>query len=112
MLRATVKGFERFDELDKEIEAACIRALDAAAEEGARAASEIAAQRHRTGAMERMEVSPAAGDIDGFSSGFRSAAWYARFQNDGTTRGITPLRFFQKGRSAGRRRLLAELDRL
>lgn len=139
MITATVKGFDHFDEVTDQVEQICVEALNAAAREGAQVASAIAARRSDTGTMATMHVVAATGDIDGYTSGFRSAAWYAVFQNFGTlvsrrrrvsaatlrrrssgsgqarlaknagASGITPLRFFDAGRREGRRRLLAEI---
>lgn len=140
-LTASVKGFDHFDELAHDIAETCVRALDAAAHEGAAVASGIASERSQTGKMAHMEVVDPEGDVDGYVSGFRSEAWYAWFQSAGTggnrTRkvkastlrhrssssglarserfggntGITPLHFFEEGRTAGRRKLIEEIDR-
>jgi hypothetical protein len=86
--------------------------LERASEAGARAASDAAASRKRTGRMAEMETLPVEGTPTGWTGGFRSKAWYAGFQSRGTRGGITALGFLEKGRSEARRDLLARLKRL
>jgi hypothetical protein len=113
--------------------------LRAAAEEGAKVASDASRSRQRTGKMAKMEVLPARETPRGFQGGFRSRAWYAGFQSYGTkgqrnrrvsaatlrrrqssseqarqssSLGISPLGFLEKGRTAMRRALIARLNRL
>lgn len=117
-------------------------AMEDAAEVGAREAARAAAGRRRTGTMVKMEVLPVVGTPTGWQSGFSSKAWYAHFQSSGTlgsrrrsvkastqrrresasgqartaklgaSPGITPLHFFEKGRTAARKYLKERLSRL
>jgi hypothetical protein len=100
------------EELARELEQAARVALRAACEDGARTASAVAQTRRRTGLMAQMELLPVIETPRGLSSGFRSRAWYAHFQSRGTRRGITPLRFLEKGRAEARRSLVDRLNRL
>ncbi|MBA2642654.1 MAG: hypothetical protein H0U82_07000 [Actinobacteria bacterium] len=86
--------------------------LAEATEEGARVASAAASSRRRTGRMAEMEVLPVKGTPTGWTGGFKSRAWYAGFQSRGTSGGITPLGFLEKGRTEARKSLIARLNRL
>lgn len=139
--KTSVRSFQQFPALSRKVERLAQRAVQAAAVEGAAAASVVAGQRTRTGRMQRMEVVSAHGTRQGYAAGFGSDAWYAGFQNDGTrsrrTRrvkestlrrrsspsgmarrqragqhpGVPPLRFFEAGQRAGRVALRRELER-
>lgn len=140
-LHSTVKDFEHFREFGEEVDLACEGAINAGSRAGADAASAIAAQRSKSGEMEKMEISEASGDVDGYTGGFSSDAWYAWFQSAGTLaarsrqlkrggawrstpsgakryakvsggQGITPLHFFETGRTVGRAKMIEELARL
>ena len=117
-------------------------ALTAAAEVGAHVASEASMSRKRTGRMAKMDVLETVGTPIGWAGGFRSEAFYAGFQSDGTlgsrrrkvsaaterrrasasgqaratrsgsNRGIKPLGFLEKGRTAAKLELLERLNRL
>ena len=99
-------------EFAKRVNAQVRDAVADAAETGAEVASQAAAARRRTGRMQEMEVLPVKGTHDGWEGGFRSRAFYARFQSGGTKGGITPLHFFEKGRAAARKSLRERLSRL
>lgn len=66
MLRANFNGFERFNEVSDDIDRLCIAALDEAA-----AAAASVADANAFIPLE-LDVQPAEGTIDGFSSGIRS----------------------------------------
>jgi len=145
VFRASVKGFEKFSELNADIDELCVAALNEAAEIAGQVATDAAS------IPLELEVQPAAGDVNGFSSGIRSrkqgkeGVLIATFFDSGTLAGRTrklkrPRRdhwtvtrggsafsaerhpivegegipaeqFFSKARSAGRRALLARIDR-
>lgn len=145
MLSASVKGFEKFSEVSADIDALCLAALEEAAAEAAQVAQQQAS------VPLDIEVAPAAGDVDGFSSGIRSnkrgkeGARIAPFFDGGTLagrrrklksnrrdqwqvnrsgsaytahrhpivegEGIPAEGFFGKARAAGKRKLLARIDR-
>jgi len=124
VIKAELTVFDHFDEVTDDVDRLAQRAVHAAAEAGARVASEIAAERSQSGTMAEMEVIGTHGYEAGWQAGFKSRAWYAWFQDRGTLgrrrpaakrpgrirthepgTGIEPLRFFEKGRAAGRRAL-------
>lgn len=87
--------------------------LGHASKTGAAVASSIAATRSRSGTMADMELLEVEGNAAaGWDGGFRSKAWYAGFQNKGTSRGIVGLHFLEKGRTAARKQLVDRLNRL
>ena len=86
--------------------------LEDATQDGAKAASAASQSRRRSGLMAQMEILPVMKTPRGFSSGFRSKAWYAKFQSKGTKRGITPLRFLEAGRTVARRSIVDRMNRL
>lgn len=72
MISSRIKVFSRFPEITREVERLAVRAVEAAAREGAAAAEQAARPGLKRRA--RMEVVPVAGDVDGYSAGFRSTA--------------------------------------
>lgn len=86
--------------------------IQQATEDGAEVARAAAQSRRRTGRMAEMEVFPVQATPRGYVGGFRSKAWYAKFQNKGTSRGITALGFLEKGRTAMRKSFTERLNRL
>lgn len=96
----------------RRIEAQVPRLLAEATEDGADVASKASLSRRRTGRMSEMETLPVQPTPRGFAGGFRSKAWYAKFQSKGTRTGIAPLDFLEKGRTAARKSLVARLNRL
>lgn len=97
MLTATVKGFEKFQDVNADIDALCLAALEEAAAEAAQVA-----QASSSVPLE-IEVARAAGDVEGFSSGIRSK----KTGKEGVR--IAP--FFDGGTLAGRRRKLKQAGR-
>lgn len=130
------------DAMARRIEQQAREAMAPACKEGADVASKASLSRRRTGRMAEMEVLPTVPTPRGYSAGFRSKAWYAGFQSTGTggsrsrkvkastlrrrqsasgqaraarfggNRGITPLGFLEKGRTAARKALIDRLNRL
>jgi hypothetical protein len=129
------------DEFARAIERQARIELERAMEEGAEVASQASLPRRRTGRMAQMDVLPVIPTPTGYQGAFRSRAFYAGFQSSGTggtrkrkvraatlrrrqtpsgqarqaaygSRGITPLGFLEKGRSAARKSLVARLNRL
>lgn len=112
----------KFPAITREVNELAKRAVTAAANEGARAATSVARQRLKTGRMSAIIVTPVRGSVDGWEASFVSPVVYAWFQNYGTlgnrrkrlkqsprtsrTRepgtGIEPLRFLDVGKAAGR----------
>lgn len=107
-------------------------AADEGAKVGGAAAAAIAAQRSETGAMAAIRIEPAVPrESTGWVAAFVSPVYYAWFQNFGTlgsrkralkrqptgnrTRdpgtGIKPLHFLEAGRRAGRKAMIARLER-
>lgn len=124
MIKAEIKVFDQFPEITAEVDRLAQAGVRAAAEAGAKVAASIASERSASGEMANMEIVAAHGYEAGFQAGFRSRAWYAWFQDRGTLgrrrpkpkqpghlrthepgTGIEPLRFFEKGRAAGRKAL-------
>lgn len=119
-----------FAEITDRVNAIARNGVQAAAEEGARVAGELASQREKTGRMAAMRVLPARGALDGWEASFESPVFYAWFQNDGTLgnrdralkqpprtnrdrepgTGVKPLHFLDAGRRAGRKALIAVLE--
>lgn len=99
-------------EFAKHVNAKVADAVADASEDGAKVASAASQARRRTGHMAEMEILPVRGTPSGWTGGFRSKAWYAGFQSRGTKRGITPLKFLEKGRTEARKSLIARLNRL
>lgn len=99
-------------DLAKRVNAQVRDAVQDAVEEGARVASRESLARRRTGKMAQIDVLPVRGTPTGWEAGFKSRAFYARMQSGGTARGVTALRFLEKGRTAARKYLKARLDRL
>lgn len=89
MITATVKGFERWGEVTADIDKLCIEALDEAAHEAAAVADANAF------IPLELEVQPAVGDIEGFSSGIVS-------RKRGRTEPVRIAPFFDQGTLAGR----------
>lgn len=117
------------------------RAVEAAAREGAAAASAVASQRSKSGRMAAIRPDNAIGTPDGWRASFVSPVHYAWYQNYGTlgsrrkklkastlarrstpsgqarlarvqgSAGIEPLRFLEAGRRAGRKALLETITR-
>ncbi len=100
------------DEFAKRVNRATRDAVQDAVEVGAREASAAAQSRTRTGKMAQMEVLDVRGTPTGWQAGFKSRAFYADWQSRGTKRGITPLGFLEKGRSAAHKNLIDRLNRL
>lgn len=130
------------DEFAKRVNRATRDAVQDAVEVGAREASAASLPRRRSGDMSKMDVIPVRATPTGWEAGFRSKGWYAGFQSRGTlgarkgkvkaatlarraspsgqarfakvagSKGITPLGFLEKGRSAARKHLVARLNRL
>lgn len=128
-IKSTVQVNKRFDHVTREYSDAIERALVEAGAVGAEVASSHAAQRSRSGAMANVRHTPALplrGARHGADVVIYSSPYYATYQNWGTlssrTRklkqpgrrkregvGVRPLYFMEKGRSAGRKVLLARL---
>lgn len=130
------------DAMARRIEKQARAAMQPASEDGARVASQASLSRRRTGRMAQMDVLPTIATPRGYSAGFRSRGFYAGFQSFGTAgarkrkvkastlrrrqspsgqarsarfganKGITPLGFLEKGRTAARKSLIARLNRL
>ncbi len=128
------------DAMARRIEQQARAAMGPASEDGAQVASQASLSRRRTGRMAEMDVLPTVPTPRGYSAGFRSRAFYAGFQSSGTAgsrkrkvtsstlrrrqsasgqarlakagRGIQPLGFLEKGRTAARKSLVARLNRL
>ena len=100
------------DAMARRIEQQARVELERAVEDGAKAASQASLSRRRTGTMAQMETLPVVATPRGFTSGFRSKAWYAGFQSRGTKRGISALGFLEKGRTAARKSFISRIDRL
>jgi len=99
-------------EFAKHVNAKAQQAVADASEDGAKIASAASSSRRRTGHMAEMEILSVRGTTEGWEGGFRSAAYYAGWQSRGTKKGITPLKFLEKGRTEARKSLIARLDRL
>jgi hypothetical protein len=120
-VRASVSIVNDFPRITRQVNDLARAAVRAAAVEGAQAASAVAAQRSKSGAMANIRVSSVSGSPDGWESAFVSPVFYAWFQNYGTlgnrrkalkqaprtnrTRapgtGVQPLKFLDAGRRAG-----------
>jgi hypothetical protein len=130
------------ERMARQLEGKARAALPDAAKQGARVASSAAQARRRTGRMAQMELLPVERTPRGFSCGFRSQAWYAGFQSEGTlgsrrrqvkvstlrrrqsasgqarlakvggSGGISALGFLEKGRTAMRRSFVERMNRI
>jgi hypothetical protein len=125
VIRSSVKAFDQFPALTKQIEGRVKRALEASGEEMVKVARGAGASRGATD----VDVLPVHGTETGYSVGIRGR-WYYRFQSSGTLgnalnpkrpgrkrshapgTGVTPNRMYQQARAAGRKKLRALLKQL
>lgn len=99
-------------EFAREINLKVADAIADASKVGAETAAAAAQTRRRTGKMADIDPVPVRGTPDGWEGGFRSAAFYSKFQSRGTTRGVRPLRHEEKGLRAAKADLVERLNRL
>ena len=102
-IHTTVDVTNRFSDVRDRVETVARHATGAAAREGGQRAAEVASERRQTGTMADIRVSSPTRSEYGWEAVFLSPVYYAWFQDRGTKRGITPLRFLEAGLSTGRK---------
>jgi hypothetical protein len=113
MISAKVNVVEGWGaEFARRVNRAAEDAVTDASKAGAAVASNASGSRRRSGTMATMVLLPVVGTEAGWEGGFKSAAWYAGFENSGTTGGITGLHFLEAGRTAAKKKLVDRLNRL
>lgn len=106
-IKTTVRVDSRLPTVLRRWDDAIGDALQDAAREGAETSERVAQNRVRTGLMSNIQIGPVRRSRRGnIYITFGSPAWYARFHEKGTSRGIKPLRFLSRGRTAARKVVL------
>lgn len=93
VIRYTVNGFPRFK---MRVKRGTENALEELARKLEQRARVYAKGRHRSGRMDKGFKAWVTRGPNGARATLGNKQWYARMQSEGTSRGVTPARFFEK----------------